>query len=375
MLSVMPAISLAALSIVVLAATFALAFAFGAIAQRTQFCTMGSIADAVNFGDWTRLRQWLLAIAVAILGTTLLDAAGLIDVRRSFYTTGRFTPLAYALGGVLFGFGMVLAGGCGSRSVVRAGGGSLKSLVVVLVLAVVAYITLRGALALLRVGVLERAAIELPTRQDLASLLAGSADARTGWQLTLGLGISAALIAFTLRERSFRTFDNMLAGVGIGAIIVGVWFVSGFIGHLLEHPQTLEEAFVRTNSRQMESLSFVAPLAWTLDYLMFTSDASKEVTIGIVAVVGVLVGSATYALATGRFRWEGFRDVEDTGNHLIGATLMGFGGVTALGCTIGQGLSGVSTLAAGSFIALAGIVVGAVAGVRYQAWRIERTST
>ena len=152
----MPATSLAALSIAVLAATFALAFAFGAIAQRTQFCTMGSIADVVSFGDWTRLRQWLLAIAVALLGTTLLDAAGVIDVRWSFYTTARFTPLAYALGGVLFGFGMVLAGGCGSRSVVRAGGGSLKSLVVVLVLAVVAYITLRGALALLRVGLLER---------------------------------------------------------------------------------------------------------------------------------------------------------------------------------------------------------------------------
>ena len=150
--------------------------------------------------------------------------------------------------------------------------------------------------------------------------------------------------------------------------------MSGSIGHLAEHPQTLEEAFVRTNSRQMESLSFVAPLAWTLDYLMFTSDASKEVTIGIVAIAGVLLGSATYALATGRFRWEGFRDAEDTGNHLVGAALMGFGGVTALGCTIGQGLSGVSTLAAGSFIALAGIVVGAVAGVRYQAWRIERTS-
>jgi uncharacterized membrane protein YedE/YeeE len=366
--------SLAALSATVLIAAFALAFAFGAIAQRTHFCTMGSIADVVNFGDWTRLRQWLLAMAVAILGTTVLDAAGLIDVRWSFYTMPRFTPLAYAVGGLLFGFGMVLAGGCGSRSLVRAGGGSLKSLVVVVVLAVVAYITLRGALALVRVGVIERAGVDLGTRQDLASLLAAATPARSALQLALGIGIPAVLVVFALRERTFRTFDNLLAGVGIGAVIVGVWFVSGSIGHLAEHPQTLEETFVRTNSRQMESLSFVAPMAWALDYLMFTSDVSKELTIGIVAVAGVLLGSSSYAIATGRFRWEGFRDAEDTGNHLVGAALMGFGGVTALGCTIGQGLSGISTLAAGSFIALAGIVLGAVAGVRYQAWRIERTS-
>jgi len=256
---------------------------------------------------------------------------------------------------------------------VRVGGGSLKSLVVVIVLAVVAYITLRGALALVRVGVIERTGVDLATRQDLASLLAGSTPARSTWQLVIGIGIAVTLLAFALRERAFRTFDNLLAGVGIGAVIVGVWFVSGSIGHLAEHPQTLEETFLRTNSRQMESLSFVAPLAWTLDYLMFTSDVSKELTIGIVAVVGVLLGSASYAIATGRFRLEGFRDAEDTGNHLVGAALMGFGGVTALGCTIGQGLAGISTLAAGSFIALAGIVLGGVAGVRYQAWRIEHT--
>jgi uncharacterized protein len=88
----------------------------------------------------------------------------------------------------------------------------------------------------------------------------------------------------------------------------------------------------------------------------------------------MLLGSMGSALARGEFRWEGFRDAEDTGNHLAGGALMGFGGVTALGCTIGQGLSGISTLAAGSFIALAGIIVGGVLGVRYQAWRVERTA-
>jgi len=286
----MPAADLAALSTAVLAATFILAFAFGAIVQRTNFCTMGSIADVVNFGDWTRLRQWLLAIAVAISGTTLLDAAGLIDVRDSYYTTPRFAPLAYAVGGALFGFGMVLAGGCGSKSLVRAGGGSLKALVVLLVLAVVAYMTLRGALALVRVGLIERFSTILATRQDLGSLLARSDEGRSVWQLVLGVALPAVLAVFVLRERRFRTFDNLLAGIGIGTIIIAVWFVSGHIGHVLEHPQTLEDVFLRTNSRRMESLSFVAPVAWALDYLLFTTDTSKVLTIGIVAAVAIGAG-------------------------------------------------------------------------------------
>jgi uncharacterized membrane protein YedE/YeeE len=361
------------LSAYLLWAAFALAFAFGAIVQRTNFCTMGGVADIVNFGDWTRMRQWLLAIAVAMAGTTLLDASGLIDVRWSFYTSSRFTPLAYIAGGLMFGFGTVLAGGCGSKSLARAGAGSLKSVVVLLVLGVVAYMTLRGGLALFRVGALEAIGLTFGTRQDLPSLLAGSEDARRAWQVGIGLPVAGLVAWFVLRDRSFWSFDNLLAGLGIGGIIVAVWYVSGHLGYVEEHPQTLEQAFLRTNSRQMESLSFVAPVAWTLDYLMFASDASKELTIGIVAVLGMFLGSAAYALATGRFRWEGFRDTEDTAHHLVGATLMGFGGVTAVGCTIGQGLSGVSTLSAGSFIALASIVVGVISGVRYQAWRIDRT--
>jgi uncharacterized membrane protein YedE/YeeE len=266
----------------------------------------------------------------------------------------------------------VLAGGCGSRSLVRAGAGSLKSLVALLVLGLVAYITLRGGLGLVRVGVLESIGVTLPMRQDLPSLLATTPAARDAWRIGLGLSIAGGLAWFVLRDRNFWAFDNLLAGLGLGAVIVGVWYVSGHIGYLEEHPLTLEPMFLRTNSRQMESLSFVAPVAWTLDYLMFLSDKSKELTIGIVAVAGLLTGSAAQALASGRFRWEGFRNTEDTANHLVGGALMGFGGVTALGCTIGQGLSGVSTLAAGSFLALAGIIGGAVVGVRYQAWRIDR---
>ena len=363
---------LVALATIVVASIFALAFAFGAITQRTDFCTMGSVADIVTFGDWTRMRQWLLAIAIAILGTNILAATGVIDTAKSFYTSPRFTPLAYAIGGLLFGFGMVLTGGCGSKSLVRAGGGSLKSLVVLVVLGIVAYISLRGLLAVFRVGVIEPVGTRLTTPQDLPSLLAGVGLSKPVLQLGLALLVSAALLVVVFRDRSFRTFDNLLAGFGIGAIIVAAWAISGTIGHVEEHPSTLQEAFLRTNSGRMESLSFVAPVAYTIDYLMFFSDTSKVITIGIAAVLGMIAGSAAYAVMAGKFRWEGFRDTEDTANHLVGAALMGFGGVTALGCTVGQGLSGVSTLAAGSFIAVAAIVAGAVLALKYQAWRLDQ---
>ena len=173
--------------------------------------------------------------------------------------------------------------------------------------------------------------------------------------------------------REGRSTEVLLAGLGVGAVIVGVWWVSGRLGHLPEHPVTLEESFLATNSRRMESLSFVAPLAYTLDWLILFSDATRVLTLGIVTTVGVVLGSAVVALASGTFRWEGFAGTEDTANHLVGALLMGVGGVTALGCTVGQGLSGVTTLALGSFIALAGILAGGVLGVRYQAWRVERS--
>jgi uncharacterized membrane protein YedE/YeeE len=151
-----------------------------------------------------------------------------------------------------------------------------------------------------------------------------------------------------------------------------VWWASGQLGHVAEHPQTLEETFIATNSQRMESLSFVSPIAYTLDWLLFFSDQSKVLTLGIVTTVGVVLGSAVVALATRTFRWEAFGGVEDTANHLVGALLMGVGGVTALGCTIGQGLSGLSTLSLGSVIALAGILGGAVLALRYQVWRLER---
>jgi hypothetical protein len=228
--------------------------------------------------------------------------------------------------------------------------------------------------AVARVATLDVAAIALPTGQDLPSLLAHATGAsRRTLALGLGGGLGLLLLGWGLSRAEGRSAEVLLAGLGIGAVIVGVWWVSGRLGFVAEHPVTLEASFLGTNSRRMESLSFVAPVAYTMDWLILFSDTSRVLTLGIVSVLGVVLGSAVVALAGGNFRWEGFAGTEDTANHIVGAVLMGVGGVTAMGCTIGQGLSGVSTLALGSFLALAGILAGGVLGLRYQTWRVERS--
>jgi uncharacterized membrane protein YedE/YeeE len=365
--------SIATVHAVVLWSTFALSALFGAITQRTRFCTMGSVSDIVNMGSWTRMRMWVLAIATATVGFNLLAAGGQIDAQQTIYTTSRVLWLSAIVGGLMFGFGMVLASGCGSKTLVRIGEGNLKAVVVFMMIAVFAYITLRGITAEVRVYVLDRVSVQLATPQDLPSIVShftGLPLPRL--QAVFGLAVGLALGGWALSSREFRTANNLLAGFGLGAVIVAVWYVSGKIGYLAEDPQTLQAAYIGTQNNKMESLSFVAPLAYTLFWFMMYSDASNVLTIGIVSVFGVIAGSAAMALLSRQFRWEGFRGVEDTANHLVGGALMGVGGVTALGCTIGQGMSGVSTLSITSWIAFLSIVLGAVLGVKYQAWRVER---
>ncbi|KAB2874077.1 MAG: YeeE/YedE family protein [Ideonella sp.] len=359
----------------VLWAAFALGLAFGAIAQRTHFCTMGALSDIVAMGDWARMRMWALAAGVAVLGFNAMVALGWVQAGHSIYGVPRLVVLSNLVGGLMFGFGMVLASGCGSKTLVRVGGGNLKSLVVFVVLGLSAFATLKGLTAVWRVNTVDRVAFTLPAGQDLPSLLAwASGIARATWAVALGLVVGGGLLAWALARPEGRRGDVLLGGIGIGVVIAVLWAVSGRLGHLAEHPATLEEAFLATNSQRMESLSFVAPLAYAIDWLLFFSDASKVLTIGIVSAVGVVLGSAAVALATRSFHWEGFRNAEDTASHLIGATLMGVGGITALGCTIGQGLSGLSTLSIGSVVALAGILTGGVAALRWQTWRLERAA-
>jgi uncharacterized membrane protein YedE/YeeE len=343
---------------------FALAFVFGAVGNKTNFCTMGAVSDWVNMGDTGRLRMWLLAIAVALVGSSALQLAGVVDLSKSIYPAPRLTWLSHIVGGFLFGVGMTLGSGCGSKTLIRIGAGNLKSLIVYVFLGIAAYMTLRGLFGAFRVGVLEQASVTFSTGQDLPSLF--------GVHPALPAAvIGGALIAFAYASRDFRSnFDYTLGGVVTGLVVVGGWYVSGAIGHMQEHPETLQEAFIATNTGRMESFSFVSPMAYTLEYLMLWTDKSRIVTYGIASALGVIAGSAVYALATRSFRWEGFRDAEDTANHVVGGILMGFGGITALGCTIGQAITGISTLALGSFITFAAILAGSALTMKYQYWRM-----
>jgi uncharacterized membrane protein YedE/YeeE len=366
-------VDIPALATRVLWAVFALAAVFGAIGQRTRFCTMGAVSDIVGLGDWTRMRMWVLAMAVAMLGFNAMVALGSVAAADTIYAVPTLRWLSALAGGLLFGIGMVLASGCGSRTLVRIGTGNLKSLVVFLVMGVAAFATLRGITAVARVATVDRVAVELAAGQDLPSLLAAATGmSRQALAAAVGGALGLAMLAWALAREEGRRADVLLGGLGSGAVVAAVWWVSGVLGHVAEHPDTLEEAWLATNSQRMESLTFVAPIAYTLDWLIFFSDKSKLLTLGVVSVAGVVVGSMAHALATREFRWEGFRDREDLANHLVGGALMGVGGVTAMGCTIGQGITGLSTLAVGSFIALGGIVGGAVLGLRWQIWRIER---
>jgi uncharacterized protein (TIGR01244 family) len=354
----------------VLWATFLVTFILAIVMQKSRFCTMGAITDIVVMGEWTRMRQWLMAMGVAMIGVACMSALGYIDTAKSIYTSPKINWLSGSMGGALFGFGMVLASGCGSKTLIRMGGGNLKSLVVFLTLALSAYMTIKGVFGVWRTNTVDQVFIQLGSNQDLPSLMAGwYGESKLFWQLMMGCGLGGALISFALIKKSFWTLDNLLAGVGVGLAIMMIWYISGVLGYVAEDPNTLEEVFVATNSGRMESLTYVAPYAYTIDWLMMYSDASKKLTLAIASVLGLLTGSFVYSIVTRTFRWESFRNAEDTINHLLGGVLMGVGGVTALGCTIGQGLSGVSTLALGSFIALFGFVVGTVIGMKYLNWR------
>ena len=332
-----------------------------------------AFVDIATFGDWRRMRMWLLAIVVAIVGTALLQAAGLIDTAKTIYTTARVPWLSHVVGGFLFGFGMTLASGCGSKTLIRAGAGNLKSWIVLVFLAATAYMTLKGVFAPLRANGLDTVRLDVGAPTSDLPALAAAAGLGAAGRIWLPLLVAAGLAAFGFASREFRASRGMIVGgLVIGAVIVGGWYVSGHLGYTPEDPQTLEEHFVATNSGRMESYSFVAPAAYLLELLMLWTDQSRVVTFGIAGVLGVLAGSAAVALATRTFRWEGFASVEDIGNHVAGAVLMGFGGVTALGCTIGQGLTGISTLAIGSILTFAAIVAGCAGAVQYQMWRIAR---
>lgn len=333
-------------------------FVFGAILQRTGFCAMGGVSDWHTFGDSRRLRAWFLAAAVATLAAQALDHAGVTALDRSMYLAPSLNWAGNLVGGVLFGIGMVLAGGCASRNIVRAGTGDLRAGLTIVVMGLAAFAAIGGVLGPARAAFETATAVDL-SRAGLANQSLTAALARAG-----GLGSDAArwlataivaggLSAWCLSSRAFRASPvHILSGVGVGLCIAAGWMLSGL-------------AFDELASRPQPpvSLTFVRPAGDTLDWLQ-RATALGLPGFGVASVAGTLLGAFAAAMVSGRLRLATFADTGDTLRHLGGAALMGIGGVMALGCTVGQGITGLSTLSIGAALALAAIVVGGVIGLR-----------
>ncbi len=328
----------------------------GAVAQKTHFCTMGAVSDVVFMQDWARMRSWLLAIAVALGVTQWLHYISVIDIYQGIYLGIGFRWASHIVGGVLFGYGMTMAGGCGNKTLVRLGAGNLKSLVVLLVMGVVAYMTQRGLSGLLRAQLESATSIDLGQYglssqgiPDILSLLTGL-DAAT-IRLSITVFLVLALLWFCFKDREFRAHPKLIVGgVIIGLVVPAAWYVTGVVG------------FDDFEPLPVRAVSFVAPAGDGLQYLMtFTG---STITFSIALAAGVLAGAFLAALLSRELALEAFTDASDMSRHLVGAALMGFGGIVAVGCTFGQGISGNSTLSLGSLLTFASILFGAVWGLK-----------
>ncbi|MCK4838639.1 MAG: YeeE/YedE family protein [Desulfobulbaceae bacterium] len=378
--------------VIVAIAGFAAGIIFGAVANKTNFCTMGAVSDWVNMGDLSRIRAWLLAIAVAMLGVVILETFGLVNAGGAF-PPYRGTQLIWAeniLGGVLFGIGMTLASGCGNKTLIRIGGGNIKSIVVLIIISVIAYYmtnpfpdsdqTLFGVLFYDWIRPL---AISTENGQDLGALLNPENALMT--RLIIGCILAAAILVFVFKSADFRSsLDNVMGGVVVGLVVLAAWYVTSTIGidvdgepyslssyygewDMLADSEEGKPAMGRPLSPQ--SFTFINPMGQTFGYVAAGLN-SAMLTFGIMALFGVIVGSFLWSLVSKSLRLEWFASFGDFTTHFVGAILMGFGGVLALGCTIGQGITGVSTLAVGSFLAVVSIVFGCAITMKVQYYKL-----
>lgn len=336
----------------------AIGFGFGALAAATNFCVMGAISDWHTFGDKGRLGAVALAAATAIAGAQSLHHTGSIDLARSMYLSHRINWAGALCGGLIFGFGMVLAGGCASRNLVRAGGGDIRAMLTLLVLSLTAFATISGILAPFRNWLDMTSALDTGPMglagQSLADAAAGLGVASTPARLIASLGLIVPLVWFALGPAQvFSSSGNLAAGIGAGLLVVAGWLVTGL---------AFDDMAVRPVTPT--SLSFVRPVADALDWLEH-STALGIPGFGAATVFGVLLGSCMTALSRGRLAVTGFANRDDLSRHLRGALMMGAGGVLGLGCSIGQGITGLSTLAIQSVIAASAIIAGAILALRH----------
>lgn len=334
----------------IILAGLVIGLAYGAVGLLSGFCLMSSMRGWLAEGDGRLLRSYALAVAVAIAASQGLAGHGLVDLGKSIYLQPSFSAPVLFLGGLLFGYGMVLSNGCGSRALVLLGRGNLRSFVVVVVLAISAQMSLKGLAAPARIALVQ-ATQTTATANSLPALLSGLGLGETASRALTAAAIVAALAIFAFAHPAFRRSPGQIAaGVVVGLLIAAGWFVTGYLG---------ADEF---NPVPVTSLTFIAPIADSLQYAMLSTGLTLN--FGIATVGGVFAGSLVTALATRRFHWEGYSSPRHMLRSAGGAALMGIGGVMAFGCSIGQGLTGLSTLALASFVAVAGILLGTAAGLR-----------
>lgn len=372
--------------------TFGIALVMGALVNKTNFCTMGAVSDMVNMGDLGRIRAWLLAIAVAIIGVVALERAGMVLVDASFppYRAGQLIWAENLLGGLMFGVGMVLASGCGNKCLVRIGGGNIKSILVLAIAGSMAYFMVnpfpggdKTLFSLFFYDWIRPLAIETGSSQDLGSLIGGKSVATA--RLVVGGVLGVFLLWFVFKSAEFRaSFDNILGGLAVGLAVLAAWYVTSNVeidvdGDVLSLGAYYQQWDMLADSDagkpaqgrplSPQSFTFINPMGQTVGYAAKGFD-SALLTFGVMALFGVIAGSLLWSVLSRSFRIEWFSSAGDFFAHFIGAILMGIGGTLALGCTIGQAITGISTLALGSFITFAAIVLGSTLTMKVQYYRL-----
>ncbi len=324
----------------------------GAVARHNHFCTMAALERYWYANDGTRLRTWVLAATVAIIATQAMTLTGLIDLSGTFYLDPNFGWTGAILGGLAFGFGMALVGTCGFGALVRLGGGSLRSLVALIILGLSAIAAQRGLVAQGRVQIVDNLALDLSFAgdQSIGSLISAALgfDAR----LMTAVAVVAALLLWIFLNRGYRQrYADIGTGIVIGAVIAAGWAITSWA------------AATSFDPIQLEAGSFVVPVGDVIiQFLAFTGVAPDY---GVGMVVGVGIGAAAVAWKKHDVRWEACDDARELGRHIIGAFLMGVGGVFAMGCTIGQGVAAASTLAVSAPVVMISIALGARLGLSY----------
>ncbi|MEO0790906.1 MAG: YeeE/YedE family protein [Pseudomonadota bacterium] len=308
--------------------------AFGVLAQRARFCLRRGVAGPET-ERLPALGTWSAALATSVLATSLLVSGGVLDFSEHRFLGSNVPLLAIVIGGLMFGVGMVLTRGCASRLTVLAGSGNLRALVSLVVFAIAAHATLKGALAPTRVWV-SSVSVDFGAITSLAALPGGAAV----W------GVALAILLAVFATRSGARARDLAMGVGIGALVVAGWYGTGVV---------LADDF---DPIPFESLALTSSSTETLFWLVAGTAITPGFGVGLIG--GVLVGAGVSALLSGEFRIERFEADTPVERYLGGSVLMGVGGVLAGGCTLGAGLAGVSTMSFAALAALVSIVAGAV---------------